>query len=171
MPWDKNPGVRPIGICEVVRCIIAKAALSVVREEILKAAGSRQLCAGQIAGAEAAVHAMHLVFEQSDTEAMLLVDASNTFTSLNHVVTLHNIRSICPPIATLLINTYQTPAHLFVGGETLISEKGITQGDPVAMLMYALATLSLINQLTDEVTQIWYADDAGACGSISALCK
>ena len=39
------------------------------------------------------------------------------------------------------------------------------------MPMYALATLPLINQLADEVTQIWYADDAGVCGSISALPK
>ena len=101
----------------MVRSIIAKAALSVVREDILKAAGSRQLCAGQIAGVEVAVHVMRSVFEQSDTEA-ILVDASNAFNSLNRVVALHNIRSICPPIATLLINTYRIriPAHLFCWG-------------------------------------------------------
>ena len=168
---NKNPVVHPIGVCEVVRDIIAKACLSVVTENILKATGSRKLCAGQIAGAEAAVHAMHSVFKQSDTEAMLLVDASNAFNSLNRVVALHNIRTICSPIATILINTYWIPAHHFVRGETLLSEEGTTQGDLVAMPMYALATLPLINQLTDEVTQIWYADDAGTCGSISALRK
>ena len=57
---DKNPGIHPISICEVVRCIIAKAALSVVREDILKAVGFRQFCASHIAGAEAAAHAMRM---------------------------------------------------------------------------------------------------------------
>ena len=36
-----------------------------------------QLCAGQDAGCEAAVHAMERVFADEDTEAMILVDASN----------------------------------------------------------------------------------------------
>ena len=49
IPLDKNPGVRPIGISEVVRRIIAKAILFVVREDIQEVAGSVQLCAGQVA--------------------------------------------------------------------------------------------------------------------------
>ena len=32
---DKNPGVRPIGVGEIVRRIIAKAALEIVRPDIL----------------------------------------------------------------------------------------------------------------------------------------
>ena len=32
---DKCPGVRPIGVCEVARRIIAKAALSILRDDIL----------------------------------------------------------------------------------------------------------------------------------------
>ena len=100
------------------------------------------------------------------------MDASNAFNSLNCVVTIHNIRSICPPIAILLVNRYLSHSSSpYCWGETLLCEEGTTQGDPVAMPMYALATLPLINQLTDEVTQTWYADNTGACDSISALCK
>ena len=88
---DKCPGVRPIGVGEVVRRIISKAILSVVKFDILEAAGSFQLCAGQDAGNEAAVHAMREVFSDSSTEAMLLVDASNAFNNLNRQVTLHNM--------------------------------------------------------------------------------
>ena len=40
--------VRPIGICEVTRRIISKAVLSILRVDIQEAAGSIQLCAGQI---------------------------------------------------------------------------------------------------------------------------
>ena len=45
---NKNPGVRPIGICEVVRRIISKAILSITSGDIQDAAGSLQLCAGQM---------------------------------------------------------------------------------------------------------------------------
>ena len=37
------------------------------------------------------------------------------------------------------------------------------------MPFYALATVPLIKKLVAPVTQIWYADDAAACGKISAL--
>jgi len=43
---DKQPGVRPIGVCEVVRRLVSKAVLSIIREDIMVAAGPLQLCAG-----------------------------------------------------------------------------------------------------------------------------
>jgi len=166
---DKQPGVRPIGICEVVRRIIAKAALSIIRDDIQASAGSFQLCAGQLAGAEAAIHSVRSLFACSDCDAILLVDASNAFNSLNRIVALHNIRQLCPPFATLLINTYRSPASLFISGDVLMSEEGTTQGDPLAMPMYALATIPLLKQLPTDVEQIWYADDACACGKLGGL--
>ena len=50
-----------------------------------------------------------------------------------------------------------------------MSEEGTTQGDPLAMSMYALTTLPLSERLPSDVTQVWYADDACACGSIAQL--
>ena len=80
---DKNPGVRPIGIGDTARRIISKAILNINREDIQEAAGCLQLCAGQISSIEAAVHAVRTLFEKEETEALLLVDASNAFNSLN----------------------------------------------------------------------------------------
>ena len=74
---DKCPGVRPIGACGVVHRIVAKAALYILRGDIQAVAGSRHLCAGQIAVVEAAVHAMRSSFNLGHTEGVLLVDASN----------------------------------------------------------------------------------------------
>ena len=71
---NKCPGVRPIGVGEVMRRIIARAVLSIVKLDVLEAAGSLQLCAGQDAGNEAAVHAMRAVYLNDSTEALLLVD-------------------------------------------------------------------------------------------------
>ena len=168
---NKCPGVRPIGICETPRRIIAKAILFVTRGDLQDAAGSKQLCAGQIAGIEAAVHEMKSLFLRDDTEAILLVDASNAFNSLNRQVALHNARHLCPPLATMFINTYRNPSELFVDGQSLWSEEGTTQGDPLAMPLYALATIPLINRLSNipDLQQIWYADDAAAAGTLSSL--
>ena len=52
------PGVRPIGIGDTARHIIAKAILNLTRQDVQEAAGSVQLCAGKIPSIEAAVHAV-----------------------------------------------------------------------------------------------------------------
>ena len=167
---DKCPGVRPIGIGEVPRRIIAKAILSVVRDDIQEAVGSSQLCAGQIAGVEAAAHAIRDAYKDVETEAVLLVDASNAFNCLNRLVALNNIQFICPPLATVIINTYRNSSELFIGGKLLFSEEGTTQGDPLAMPFYALSTVPLINKLP-SAKNVWYADDAAAVGKINDIRK
>ena len=67
---DKSPGVRPIGIGEVCQRLIAKAVLVIVRDDVLQAAGPLQLCAGQPAGCEAAIHTMQRVFDSPETEGV-----------------------------------------------------------------------------------------------------
>ena len=78
IPLDKQPGVGTIGIGEVLRQVIGKIVMKLLRKDILKAAGSLQLCAGQDAGSEAAAHAVYM-FNEENTEAVLMVDASNAF--------------------------------------------------------------------------------------------
>ena len=171
---DKNPGVRPIGVCEVDRRIISKAILFIVKGDIQEAAGANQLCGGQIAGVEAAVHAVRQLFNSDDTEGILLVDASNAFNSLNRANALANVSSQCPPFSTVLVNLYRESSELFLGQNTLLSQERTTQGDPLAMPFYALATRPLIDSLTQhfpDVKQIWYADDATAVGKLPDLRK
>ena len=142
---DKNPSVRPIGIGETSRRIISKAILCTIKQDILEAAGNLQLCAGQEAGCEAAIHAMHSLFQSSDTQAVLLADTSNAFNSLNRRVSPHNLHFTCPPLAVTVSNVYREASSLFIVGQSLLSEEGTTQGDPLAMAMYALSTTSLIH--------------------------
>ena len=67
-----------------------------MKKDILEEAGPLQLCAGQDAGCEAAIYAMCSMFTDEDTEAVLLVDTSNTFNILNGKAALHNISISCP---------------------------------------------------------------------------
>ena len=120
---DKNPGVCPIGVGEVVRRIISRTILSVVKLDILEAAGYSQLCAGQDAGNEAAVHgiAMRAIYDNPSTEAVLLADASNAFNNLNHQIALRNIQTLCPSLSTVLINTYREDVPLFIDNHCILS--------------------------------------------------
>ena len=66
------------------------------------AVGAIPLCAGQDAGCEAAVNAMEHVFAEEDTEAMILVDATNAFNRLNRQVTRLNCGAVCPSLSHIL---------------------------------------------------------------------
>jgi len=59
---------------------------------------------------------MHNIFEADDTDAVLLIDASNAFNSLNRNDSLHNARILCPFISTYAINTHREPPRFLVIG-------------------------------------------------------
>ena len=56
----------------------------------LKTTSSLQVYAGQEAGAETAIHAIHGIFKDHSTEAVLLIDAENAFNARNRKAILHN---------------------------------------------------------------------------------
>ena len=120
IPLSKNPGVRPIGICAVLRRIVRKVVLRVVGANNRQVTGMVQLCAGQKSGCETAVHALRSVIE-GEAEAVLSDDAKNAFNVLNRKGMLHNLQILCPSFATCVLNYYRSDADLFVGGETMRS--------------------------------------------------
>ena len=173
IPLDKGEGaVRPIGVGEVIRRICGKCVMNIAKRDVVDASGSLQLCAGQKSGSEDAIHAMHRIFEADDTDAVLLIDASNAFNTLNRAASLHNIRILCPIIAVYAINTYRHSARLFItGGKEILSTEGTTRGDPLAMGLYALSIQPLITSLQaqSDAKQCWFADDASGAGTISEI--
>ena len=61
---------------------------------------------------------------------------------------------------------------MYVDGETILLQEGRTQGDPLAMTMYAIAVNPLIHRLEQDTTkQIWFADDATAGGKLKNVCE
>ena len=123
IPLDKTPGLRPIGVWEILRRITV--IVSVLKKEVVSSAGSLQVCAGQEAGSEAAIRAMEKIFKDKSTEAVLLVDAENAVKSINRKAFVHNISILCPAISTFVTNCYSTPDRSFViGGSEIKSNKG-----------------------------------------------
>ena len=58
-------------------------------------------------------HTMCRIFKADDTNAVLLIDASNAFNALNRAAALHNIRVLGPVIAVSAMNTYSLSTQLF----------------------------------------------------------
>lgn len=178
IPLNKNPGLRPIGVGEVLRRIAGKVVMRVAKKDIMESTGSLQVCAGQDAGAEAAIHAMHDIYENEETEAVLLIDAENAFNSINRKAMLHNIAVLCPLISTFMENCYNVPARLFViGGKELSSKEGTTQGDPTSMAAYAIGVSPLLRILLDFMNtsgnntakHVAFADDFTVAGKLSEI--
>ena len=148
---DKNPGLRPIGIGEVLRRIIGKMVVKVLRPDLQTNAGDLQLCAGQESGCEAGIHAMQEIFQDDNTHGIIQVDANNAFNTLNRNVFLHNMKIICPEFSLFINNCYQQPSRLFVvGGIEILLREGTLQGDPGAMYVYGLGLVPLIILLSLE---------------------
>ena len=173
-----NPGVRPVGVGEVLRRIVGKVVIGVIKDEIQEAAGPLQSCAGLESGIEASIHAVKKTWDEPTTEAVLLVDADNAFNRLNRKAAIHNIRQLCPPFHQYLKNTYQKSAKLIVNDsytcDFIYSDEGATQGDVAAMEEYAIGIRPLINILATvtkigELMQAWYADDSAAAGTLRKL--
>ena len=82
IPLNKSPGIRPIGIREVLRRIMGKTVMMVLKKDVVHSAGALQVCdAGQQAGVESAIHSMVDLFESDTTSAIIQIDATNAFKS------------------------------------------------------------------------------------------
>ena len=172
---DKDPGLRPIGIGEVLRRIIGKMVVYLLKPELQEGSGDLQMCVGQEGGCEAGVHSMHTIFEEENTHGIIQVDANNAFNTINRQVFLHNIQIVCPEMSMYIQNCYLKPARLFVtGGIEIKSEEGTTQGDPTAMPSYPLGIAPLLMCLADplkqnKARQAAYADDLTGSGTLQEL--
>ena len=180
---DKCHGVRPVGVGEVWRRLFAKCIIKVAGGQAKDACGTSQLCAGLEAGIEGAVHAVNAlwdVHQHDDDWGFLLVDTRNAFNEGNRTAFMWTIRHRWPAGVRFTFNCYRHWAQLLVRsvdgdeGTILFSKEGCTQGDPLAMIVYGIGMLPLVELLElniPEIVQPWYADDAGAAGNYEHIEK
>ena len=172
---DKNHGIRPIGIGETLRRIIGKTVCSLTKFDLSDSCNISQLCGGVRCGIEAAIHTISDLFKEHEGEGwgVLMIDATNAFNCINRQAALWNTRILWPSCSLFLFNTYRGWAPLVIkdSKELLYSKEGVTQGDPLSMFVYAVATIPMIDSVgrPDEGRDVWYADDASASCSLSSV--
>ena len=172
---NKNPGVRPVGVGEAIRKIIETCIGWVVKKDIQEAAGPLQMATGLQFGDEAAIHSMKEIFHDEQTDAVILVDASNTPNSLNRNVALHNIQILYSQFSTILISTYRLPVRMIVfGSKDIVSNERTTEDDDIAMYFYTLGTATLLNYLlisSPNEKNVCLADDITGARTLVNLKK
>ena len=81
--------------------------LTTLKVEIVEAAGPVQ-------GRMQVVRVLYKLCGMFLVKAVLLVDSSNAFNSLNYQAALHNLQFLCPSLATILLNTYHNGVCLLL---------------------------------------------------------
>ncbi|CEM21107.1 unnamed protein product [Vitrella brassicaformis CCMP3155] len=184
---DKCPGVRPIGVGEVLSRLTGKCMTMVTRSDLETTCGTDQLCIGD------------------ETKRLLLVDASNAFNRISRPAAIWNTHVLWPRCSRYAFNTYRGFAALHLQGSAgcLWSCEGVTQGDSMAIFVYACGSLPLIHALravcaeegyemlssvgvgeeeslsassaplasssSASLRQCWYADDSSALGKLHGI--
>ncbi len=123
--------------------------------------------------------AADLGLSPADASAVLLVDATNGFNELGRKAMLWTVRHRWANGARFSFNCYRHSAQLLLrrrGGdcEIILSREGVTQGDPLSMVLYGLALTPLaetIRASVPTVAQPWYADDAAMAGSVDGIAE
>ena len=90
---------------------------------------------------------------------------------------LHNLKIICPIIATHIINCYATPSRLFITGEEeILSSEWTTQGDATGVGAYSLGILPLIKFLLEFINlnemnakEVVFAGDFSVADNLNSI--
>eukprot|EP00957_Ditylum_brightwellii_P028617 2162331-Ditylum_brightwellii.AAC.1 len=106
---------------------------------------------------------------EEESWGILLVDAWNAFNKVSRRAMLWNVRHIWVTGSRFMFNMYRHWWKLVLQGykDLVMSKEGVTQGDPLAMILYALDVLLIILHLekfmdkmgiTEAQLQKWLAD-------------
>ena len=120
---------------------------------------------------------MYDIYNDEQSETVLLVDAENAFNSINKNVILHKISVLSPKISTDVSNSYQSAARLIViGGKVILSKEGTTQGVSTSMGIHALVVTPLFDFLHEFILinehiskEVAFADDLTVAGNIKEM--
>ena len=102
-----------------------------------------------------------------DNEGLTLIDAINGFNDLSCLAIIWTVRHLCPLGARFTLNCYHHEV-LFVAFLTTVlchiisSREGVTQGDPLLIVLYGLALLPLDQDMREAgpgLIHSWYTDD------------
>eukprot|EP00957_Ditylum_brightwellii_P090990 6928363-Ditylum_brightwellii.AAC.1 len=132
--------------------MLGKCIIALCSEDITTTCSTHQLCSGLKSDIKVVIHAMQEMWGEHGEEenwGILLVDAWNAFNEVNQRVMLWNVRHALVAGSQFAFNTYHHWRKLVLcrHKDLVMSKEGITQGDPLDMILYALAILPIILHL------------------------
>ena len=173
----KGGGLHPIAVGETLRRLTSKCLSWAVKKGAYRTLTPLHLGVGVKCGCEAIVHSVSRTLEDYNTPPedcwFLLLDFSNAFNSVSHNQMIKEVRARIPSIAAWMESWYGVQPILLLGDDTILSQSGVQQGDPLGPLGFALTLQPIIERIKEEVPGLkinaWYLDDGTLCGSPSDL--
>ena len=138
----QKPGVRPIGVGEVLRRIIGKTVTTFIKGDIINAADPFNFLLARRVVVKMLCTLLTKCLRRRRIVKLFYLLMPRTLLSLNRTTSLLNIQQIFPEFAVFIINTYREPAKLYLpGGKHILSNEGTTQRDNCASGFYSLSIL------------------------------
>ena len=123
-------------------------------------------------GNQRALGALELLTQEAETSGTTLLDDHNGFNELRRLAMLWTVRHRWPTGVRFAFNCYRHWAQLLLRhpGEppvTILNREGITQGEPLSMVLYGITLAPLAEELRAAYPGLlypFYADDAAFSG-------
>ena len=165
----KSGGIRPIVIGFTLRRLASKVANSYGLARLSNSFSPRQLGVGIAGGCEAAIHATRRYLMSMEEEKVLVkIDFENAFNSLHRGDMLQAAQHNLPELYPYIYASYAASSCLFYGQDTIHSNEGPQQGDPLGPLLFCNTIHPLLESLVSELT-IGYLDDLTLAGDQSSV--
>ena len=124
-------------------------------------------------GTPRALEALEFLTQEAEPSGTTLVDTRNGFNELSRLVMQWTMRHRWPAGARFAFNCYKHWAQLLLRqpGElpvTILSREGVTQGDPLSMVLYGITLIPLQRSFKQRIQGFlspFYADNAAIDGS------
>ena len=168
----EDDGLRPIAVGFTLRRLAAKIVMFDSREFCKKEFQPNQLGVGTPKGAESAIHALRAYLENpaSQDKVVLKIDFKNAFNCIRRDKILSLVKRKIPKIYNFVYQCYSEKSNLFFGPDTMYSEEGVQQGDPMGPFLFSLGIQDLVRNCDSEFN-CWYLDDGTLAGDVESVLK
>jgi hypothetical protein len=177
IPIAKKPsGIRPIAVGETLRRLAAKCLVEKHQAAVIEYLEPLQLGVGVRGATEAIIHRVKEWLHSGvpADHALLLLDFSNAFNTLDRTAMLRAISERCPHFLPYARFCYGAPTPLLGPGCSLNSQCGTQQGDACGPLFFAVTVHPLAVQAAqapDTTLAAWFLDDGSQAGSVAGLAE
>ena len=166
--WKKDGGIRPIAVGNILGRLASKVAKHFASYKVSRFLRPVQLGDSVRNADEAAVHSTRII-TKSPSYILAKLDIQNAFNSIRRDILQRKCMMNCPDIFRLASLAYGSPTPLMANENSIWSDSGVQQGDPLGPLLFSLVIHDIDSSMKSNFN-VWYLDDATIAGDPRSVC-